>query len=337
MNDFVKLLIDTAKGCPTKYSVAESNEAINRRFFEILGIDKTSNVKEIRKAVRRHKAEIYEIIEEVIDERLVSGWGDNPFFREFVEEKNLAHGDTNEFYIPDNSILTVSQFSGNHHDLIRQKLGMGEYRSITTSWYGIKVYEEFIRYMAGRIDWAMYIEKLYEAVDKKVNDMLYEAFLGLDAELPPAYAFSGSPTEEEILSMAEKVQTANGGKEVIIAGPRTALAKITALTNTTMWSDEMKNTRNTLGGLGVWNGIRLVRVPQVFEQGTREFMFPENKFFILPMTDNKPIKLVNEGDSMYNEVGDYTTNRDMTIEAEYLFRMGIATIVGADFATGTLA
>lgn len=337
MNDFVKLLIDTAKGCPKQYSVQDSNEAINRRFFELLGIDKTSNVKEIRKATRKHKVEIFEIIEEVIDERLVSGWGDNPFFRELVEERNLASGDTNEFYIPDNSILTVSKFSGNHHDLNRQKLGMGEYRSINTSWYGIKVYEDFVRYMAGRFDWAHYIEKLYEAVDKKVNDMLYSAFLGLDDEVPAAYKFSGTITEEAILSMVEKVQTANGGKEVMIAGPRTALAKITALTNASMWSDEMKNTRNTLGGLGTWNGVPLVRIPQVFEQGTRTFAYPENKFFILPLTDNKPIKLVNEGDSIYNEVSDGTTNRDMTIEAEYMFKMGVATIVGADFATGTIA
>lgn len=213
---------------------------------------------------------------------------------------------------------------------------MGRSYSLTTDWYGIKVYEEFERYMAGRIDWPMFITKLYEAVDKKINDMLYQAFLGLDEQVPAEYKFTGDPTEESILNIVEKVQVATG-KEVMIAGPRTAIAKITGLTNSTMWSDEMKNQRNTLGQLGVWNGIDLFRVPQVFAEGTREFVYPEKKFFILPKTDNRPIKLVYEGESLYNENTDWTNLRDMTIEAEYYTKLGIGVIFGADFAVGQFA
>lgn len=182
----------------------------------------------------------------------------------------------------------------------------------------------------------MYIRKLYEALDKKVNDMLYAAFLGLDAQLPPALSFSGTIDEGKVLEMVEKVQIATG-KEVIIAGPRTALAKITSLTNASMWSDEMKTERNTLGNLGTWNGITLMRVPQVFEEGTREFVYPENKFYILPLTDNKPIKLVYEGEGQYFENTDPAINRDMTIEAEYMTKLGFAVVLGVDFSTGTIA
>lgn len=190
--------------------------------------------------------------------------------------------------------------------------------------------------MAGRFDWATFIQKLYEAMDKKVNDMLYQAFLGLDAIVPAAYAFSGTVTEAAILEKVEMVQTATG-KEVMIAGPRAAISKISALTNNIYWSEEMKNQRNTLGQLGIWNGIDLVRIPQVFKQGKREFAFSENKFYILPKTDNKPIKLVYEGDSYFNENTDAATNRDMTIEAEYMTKLGVGVVFGADFAVGTIA
>ena len=190
--------------------------------------------------------------------------------------------------------------------------------------------------MAGRIDWAMFVQKLYEAVDKKINDMLYQAFLGLDEIVPAAYAFTGDPTEESILNRIEMVQTATG-KEVVIAGPRTAISKITALTNATMWSDEMKNQRNTLGQLGVWNGVKLMRVPQVFEQGTRTFAYPENKFFILPLTENKPIKLVYEGESYFDESTSREERQDMTIQAEYMTKFGVAVVLGVDFATGEMA
>lgn len=334
--NFTKLLLDTAKGKTIKYSLAESDEAIRKHFFEVLGIEPTSNRKDIRKALRRKSYDVYELIEETINEMLISGWGDNPFFKQFVDVKNLAAGDSNVFYVPDKSILTVSKFSGGHHDLLRQKLGVGESFNVHTDWYGIKIYQDFELYMAGRIDWAEYIRKLYEALDKKINDMLYGAFMGLDQQVPAAYKMTGTITEATILEKAEMVEVATG-HPVMIAGTRASLSKIAGLTNADMWSSEMKNERNTLGGLGTWNGIPLMRVPQAFEQNTRTFAYPDNKFYILPMTDNKPIKLVYEGDYEYVEDTQSTSRQDMTIEAEYMTKLGLATIIGLDFAVGQFA
>ena len=330
---FKKLLVDTAQNCVVNYSKEEANEAIRKQFREVLGITDGATMKEIRRALRANKAATYAIIEDTLDDRLQSGWGENPFFQRFVEMKNLADGDRNEFYIPADTILTVTKFSGNHHDLTRQKLGMGRTISLTTDWYGIKVYEEFERFMAGRIDWAEFINKIYEAIDKKLNDMLYQSFLGLDDFVPPVYAFTGTLTAEAILDRVEKVETATG-YEAFICGSRTALSKITALTNANMWSDEMKNQRNTLGQLGTWEGVELLRIPQTFIQGTREFAYPQNKFFILPKADNRPIKLVYEGDGYFKENTSAETNRDMTIEAEYQTKFGIATVFGYDYAVG---
>lgn len=336
MNDFTRLCVDTGRGCPVQYSIGESNQAIRNKFNEIMGTNENSSPKEIRRAFQAHRYEVYAIIEDVIDELLVTGWGENPFFRDFVEIKNLADGDRNEFYVEDDSVLTVSKFSGNHHNLVREKLGLGSSFSVNTSWYGVKIYEEFERFMAGRIDWAHMVSKIYEAMDKKINDMLYQAFLGLDDIVPAEYKFTGNITEEALLHVIEMVETATG-KEVVIAGPRAAISKIGGLTGADMWSDEMKNQRNTLGQLGVWNGVKLLRVPQVFEAGKREFAYPENKFYILPLTDNKPIKMVYEGDSYFNESTDRESRQDMTIEAEYMTKFGINVIFGADFATGEMA
>ena len=57
---------------------------------------KTAQEKELRKAIRRHKIDVFEIIEETVENLLVSGWGENPFFNEFVEIKSMADGDTND-------------------------------------------------------------------------------------------------------------------------------------------------------------------------------------------------------------------------------------------------
>lgn len=187
--------------------------------------------------------------------------------------------------------------------------------------------------MAGRIDWAEFIEKLYEAMDKKINDMLYDAFLGLDKFVPAAYDISGTIDTEAVLALVEKVEAATG-YEAFICGTRTALSKITNLTNAGMWSDAMKDQRNTLGQLGTWEGVELLRIPQVLKQGTREFAYNQNKFYVLPKVDNRPIKLVYEGDGYFNENTTADTNRDMTVEAEYQTKLGIATVVGYDYAVG---
>lgn len=136
-NDFSQLMFDTAKGIE-KVSKEEANKKIREVMFEILGVDENANRKELRKAIRRHKVDVFEVIEETVENLLVSGWGENPFFNQFVEMKSMNDGDTNIFYTPDEVILTVAEVSGNHHDLFRQRLGGGKSFAVKTSWYGIK-------------------------------------------------------------------------------------------------------------------------------------------------------------------------------------------------------
>lgn len=180
---FSKILLDTAKGNYVNYSKAEANEIIRAKFNEVLGFSagEKPDRKALRNAIRRHKIDIYEIIEETIENMLKSGWSENPFFKEYVESVNLANGDRNSFYSPDETMLIASEFSGNHHELLRQKLGFGQEFSVKTSWYGIKIYQEFELMMAGRIDWSTLVQKIYVAFDKKITDMLYLAFTTADS------------------------------------------------------------------------------------------------------------------------------------------------------------
>lgn len=138
MNEFTRLCVHTANGCVEMYSTEDANAAIRKKFYDILEVTPEDNRKTLRRAIRRHKLEIFELIEDTITLLLQTGWGENPFFKEFVEVRNIALGDKNGFVVEDDSMFTVSKFSGNHHDLIRQKLGAGESIDIPTSWYGFK-------------------------------------------------------------------------------------------------------------------------------------------------------------------------------------------------------
>lgn len=134
---FSKLMLDTARGAE-KVDKKDANDKIREVMFSVLGVDEDCDRRTLRNAIRKHKIDIFEVTEEILENLLVSGWGENPFFNEFVEMKSMADGDTNEFYTKDEIILTVSELSGNHHDIVRQKLNEGKTFRVKTSWYGVK-------------------------------------------------------------------------------------------------------------------------------------------------------------------------------------------------------
>lgn len=340
-SDFSNLMFDTAKN-KEKVSNEAANEKIREVMFQVLGVEPDCDRKTLRKAIRRKKIDIYEVIEETVENLLVSGWGENPFFKEYVETKSYNDGDTNEFYTKDEIILTVSELSGNHHDIVRQKLNEGSTFRVKTSWYGVKIYTEYELFMAGKIDWAMFVQKIYEAFDKKVNDMVYQAVMEAGNKVLPTDQFTktGALTEDTkatLIELVEDVETANGC-EAVIMGTKTALSKLSALTETQWISNEMKEERHTTGRLGLWEGIRLVEIPQAFAPNdTTTKLVDNNKLLVMPTADNRFIKIYNEGESQISEVTDKDTKMDMTMEYEYQMKMGVATVIGRKFGMWTIA
>ena len=133
---FSQLLTDVALG-KQEVSKEEANKKIVEVFQGVLGITKDSRPGDIRKALRRNQALVFDIIEETVQNLLVTGWGADPFFQKYVDQRNLALGDKNEFYSEDESILSVMRVAGNHHDIIRQRLGAGAVQSISTYWCAV--------------------------------------------------------------------------------------------------------------------------------------------------------------------------------------------------------
>lgn len=333
--EFNKLMFDTAMSAE-KVSKKEANGKIREVMFEVIGLDENASKKEIRKAIRRNQIAVYEVIEELIPNLVKTGWQENPFFQKYVEYRNMDIGDTNEFYVADESILTVSELSGNHHDLIRQRLGEGTAFSVKTSWYGVKIYAEFEKFMAGNVDWATFVQKIYEAFDNKVNSMLYEAVMAAGDKVLPTDMFTLSiqmqaQNVDKIIQLVDDVSAVNG-EEAVIMGTKVALSQLTKLQDVDWISDDMKVERNTLGRIGMWEGITLVEIPQAFAQNDLSKRMVDNKrLLVMPVGDNKFIKMYDEGDSQIKEVSDGITNMDKTIEYEYQQKMGVATVINKKF------
>mgnify|MGYP004521528989 FL=1 len=195
--------------------------------------------------------------------------------------------------------------------------------------------------MAGKVDWAAFVQKIYEAYDKKFNDMIYPAVMEAGTKVLPTSQFCKTgaltdSTKASLIELVEDVQMANGC-EAVIMGTKTALAKLSQLVETQWIADSMKEERHTTGRIGLWEGIRLVEIPQAFANNdTTKKLVDNTKLLVMPVADNKFVKVFNEGDSQIREVADSATNMDMTMEYEYQMKMGIATIIGRKFGMWTI-
>lgn len=333
-NDFNKLMFDYNHNTLDGISAREANDKIVEIFRNVIGCDDKSTKAEIRRGIRRNQVQLFDLIEVIIDDALVSGWQDNPFFKALVDVRNLALGDKNEFYVPDNSVLSVMKVSGNHHDILRQRLGAGKTFSVETSWIAVKVYAEFERLLTGAEDFATLVGKITEAYDRYVNQAVYEALIGVGATLGAQWYKSSAlneSTKETLRTLCMDVAMASDS-EVVIMGTRAALASVFDLTNVSWASSEMKNEKYTTGRFGYWEGIKLQEIKQGFKlNDTTQYLIANDVLFIMPVGIEPMIKLVYEGDTQMYQVQDAGTHMDMTYDYEVQTKLGIGVITNAKF------
>ena len=317
--ELVNLIVDASRGRVNHYANGKEgyvDDAVRKAFEDILG-GKFSYA-----SWRRHKNEIFEIIEETLVSTLPDAWKESEFFNQFVEMKNVALGDKNEFVVDDNNILVASKISGNHWDPNRQKLLARQGFSIPTYWIHMRVYEEFERFMKGLIT----LPEMYAAIEKGfnnyVNGAIYTSFSGIDSALPTEFVESGAFVKSTMLDLIERVSTASQ-REVVIAGTKTAIGKLNA--DATFMSDDMKNELNRNGVIRLFEGTQCIEIPQVFTVGTFNFKIPNNKLYVIP-SNLRPIKAVWEGDVRTRELDQQDTH-DQTIDVDVQAKFGMGLVM----------
>lgn len=338
---FAELLVDAARGEVKEFTAKEANKKIVEKFRLALGIDVNDRPQAVRRAIRANKDLVFTLIEETIEEMIITGWMENPFFMQFVETKNLALGDENDFYVEDDSILNVSKVSGNHHNMIRQRLGAGRHFSVAGEWFGIKIYSDFERVLTGAEDWAAFVSKVAEAINRYLYDALYASLRGAKDSLGANWVKSGAletANKATLVKLCQDISMATGS-EVTIFGARAALSSLTGMADVNWAPESAKNEYYKNGGvLGTFEGIAVAEIGQGLKRGaginsaTVEYQLDTDRLYIIPTgVANKFIKLVNYGETMVSQVTDKDTNRDFSMEYEVLYKMGINVILNTVF------
>lgn len=344
---FKNLSFDLAHGIEifdedgNKVSKKDADDKVRNYVFKILELTPDSSKRARKRAMRKHGQELFEVIEEVIDIKVETGWRESEFFNTFVEERNLARGDSQEFWTDDDVILSVVKIAGDHHDFTLQRLGSGQSYTVSTSVYGVAVGADIDLYLAGRLDWSKFTDACARAFLIKVQNDMYAEVMNAGAKLPSQFKGTGtlgSSTKDAFDALIENVSIANGNVPVYIMGTKTALKKITALADVDWITDEQKSSVATSGRLGSYEGTTLFEIPQRFAPNDiTKKLVDSNKLLIMPQTEDRFVKFVDVGETEIYEQTEIGDRMDDTMKYEVQRSMGIATQIGRYFGQWQLA
>ena len=274
---------------------------------------------------RRNKTELFEIIEQLVDLIVDDAYSKNNFFNECVEWINIKRGDKNEFVIPADSDFIVCNTADGINTPRRQRLSGGR-TSLTTSLHTIRMYDEFSRFMAGRIDWNTLCDKVSAAFLKDVWTSIYAALEGVTkdtrgmAGVGTEYVRAGSFDEDELLDLCAHIEAATGAAPVIV-GTTSALKNCKVQDMPEQAKQEMYNG----GYYGKFYGYDMVKVPQIHKSNSDEFAFNDKILHVIA-GGQKFIKFVDEGETYILEK-DNTVNADRTIEYLMERQYGVGLII----------
>lgn len=241
-------------------------------------------------------------------------------FGQFAEFKDTAMGDLNYFTVEDNTVYPILTSARGNGDVERQKIVDRNF-SVPTQMKIVKFYDEFDRFMAGKIDLARMTDTATTGfehyVGQLISDSIYNAYASVGTPFKATGVFD-APTLQGII---EHVKAATGAERLNIWGTTTALGNIS---DGAGYSDNAKDRFNNLGYYDTFRGTDLFALPQGYKPQTQTFAVNTDYVIILPANE-KIVKVVFEGEALVN-MNDGMNRNDLQPEILYGRRVGAAAI-----------
>lgn len=302
--ELTKVMLDSYNNKLKVYNKDDATELIRKALVKANKNSDKFNIKTFR-----DNPALYSIMEELIDAVANEDIRQNTIYQRYVEERNVANGDSIEFEVEDDTDLIVSVNSYGNLGVRRQRLSDTNTIQLVPEMHTIKLYDEFARFMAGRIDINKLVDKISSSIEGQKLEEIYSIFGSLTDNGYNVFVDTGSYTEDKMSEFIDKIEAHNKGAKVMILTTKSCARKMGANENSDTRNEELYNQ----GYAGKWNGIDVVAVPHRFKAGTETFAFPKDKIFILPVTNDKFIKIVNEGSSIMDIDTTGLKNADQSV------------------------
>jgi hypothetical protein len=315
MNKLSQLAIDIYRGSTGNFSKEDSTKALREEFLKICGTDKIDY-----KVMRKHKVEIYEILEEALTELV--GRDMETIFANNAEYNNVAWGDSKTFIISNPNLFKVAVVADGVGRARRQRLDNGML-TVATKNRIVQIYEEFYRFLSGRIDWIALVNKVAKSYTNQIYTEVYSAIYSGYSSLSSTYGKTGAFNETTLRTLIEHVETKNNTTAAIY-GTKNALGLVT----TAQASNEEKDVYSKQGYYGGFYGTPMRKIFQSHTNGTDTFAVNDSFLMILPEGDERIVKIVDEGDST---IIDMPGGQSADLSQDYVFirKSGIAVLTSA--------
>lgn len=301
----------------TKFSEENDGTVLTKEYAEDMLRAKFKELAPNRKALRRNKIEIFELIEESLDELFPIRA--NEIFDRFTEFKTFRNGDKPIFRMPKGK-GQIRRF------IKRVSLGTPMARVRLDNYVqtmemfalGGAVYIEWEHYLDGSIDYAdlcnAILDELVNAIYDEITTALKSAvtnskFKKISTELTDAFSVAG------LLDCVTYARSFGNGGATIIGSPAMC-ARITDLSS----DDDKKDVRER-GYVGRFRGADVIALEQSYDKDGNE-LFPNNVLFVFPSgsrPEDKFIKVGYEGDIEIKE----KENDDRSLTYEVYAKLGV--------------
>lgn len=324
--EIVNLAVDLAKGKlhgVQNFSLEDANDKLRLAFANLMEYateGKDGKFEIDRKTFRRHKVEVFEILEEILNIQIQDGLANQ--FDGFAEYRNLAWGDMNEFHVPARNIFRVALVSDGNSNIRRQRMRDGQKFTISLDTYAVKIGEDFHRFLAGKIQWSEMMTLVSDAFVRDLRNRIYQSLYKSYGRYNALYHFQGNVSEDDLVELAMHIE-ARTGETCAIYGTKLALRRLAPNADTITLN--MNDQRNRLGYYGEIASLTLNEIPQSHKYDTDEFAIDNNMVLVLPQSKEKLVKVVNEGDAIIQDQQGGTSS-DMMQEYFIANRFGLAVI-----------
>lgn len=279
-------------------------------------------------AFRRNKLDIFELIQETVDEvapnKIIEKIGD------FSDVKSYKQGARPKFKVKKgkNNVKRFITKVGLGGVYERVRLDKSEF-TIETHAVGGSAYIEWEAYLDGQMDFSELCDLIIEGIEEQVYVEVRDALIATYAKLPTANKHTGATTDmKELRRIINTVQAYSGGTVTIFCTP--AFASTIEIDAHYVGTEDKADMRNQ-GYLGKVYGANVVTIPQSFTDETNtEKIFSDQYAFIIPSggsADEKIVKVVLEGETIVKDI----ENRDSSMEFQAYKKFGTAVLTTNHF------
>jgi len=320
--------IDKAsKGMSVKYSQADMEDKLREQMVAIFGKTNPTILEVERNPLG---GTFFTLLEEFVGNANMTALAERFPYARVV---NVNWGDQMTFEIENADLYdTITVASGNFN-VRRQRLENGLV-TIPTKAYGIKIFENFKRFLSGKVNWTAMISKVSTSYIKHVQELIMTAIY---ASTPVSGSAiynvndAGGFNKDNVYEMVDHVQAENMGVEVIIMGTRLALKNMTPVIAT----DEANREMHQNGVYTTAEGYKLVLVDQMHVKNTDTFLLSNKQLMVAPMdVINGLVTIVQEGTPIITNksIGE---NNDNSVEYMLYTETGVGIATGRKYGKYT--